>query len=347
MNSDSIVKFCVIIVSLILGIVASVQGQATQTINHFVVNPDGSIFATAHADRSIRIWQTQDLELLTVITDAFPTATHESDRIFDIAINADSQFLATGFGGSILSETPGCIKIFDINTGEEILEFDEFDAATRLDWHPTNPKLLVSKTVSGFTSYSRTYITIWDVSLQQMVKQTELKWREPYDSASSYGAKWSPDGDSIADADNDRIVLRDTETLETMRIFPYDALSRDNYFEVITDLDWNNDGTLLAAITNFNRVLLWNTADWEIMEIIEIQPDEPRLSPKLTWSPDGSRLAISHDAPGFKVWDVESQQFIGNFAEVSYMFDFAWISNTEILHTSQNDPAMPQVVTIP
>jgi hypothetical protein len=140
---------------------------------------------------------------------------------------------------------------------------------------------------------------------------------------------YSPDGQTIAVAFSDRIVLLDPGSgAVLLTIDLSDTVVRrvqaDGSVVTVTgggvrDLDWSPDGSRLASI-NFNQtVAIWDPRSGQLLrEIALVRRLDTLLSRYhgsdlgvlreggIAWSPDGVRLAISLDDGFAGIWDVAS-----------------------------------------
>ena len=133
--------------------VISVQAHDTR-INAVDISPDGKYLATAADDGNIKIWETntwQEVHRLTAhIVDEFSVYT----GVFDVEFSRDGmKLVSVGYSDSV-------VKIWDVNTGDLILEI------------PSDAPGLVSATFSpdgNLVAAGGQRVKVWDVSTGELL----------------------------------------------------------------------------------------------------------------------------------------------------------------------------------
>lgn len=160
---------------------------------------------------------------------------------------------------------------------------------------------------------------------------------------------WSPDSQKVATAHNDRVVrvwnVREGSTLPIFElphkkfvvsvawsrhgqliatgdtkadpVHIWDANTGQQLFEHYEHyswplaLDWSPDDTHLVSAGMDGRVLLWDTATWQILK--ELQPDFPRYEKSFTcvlWHPDERIIVFSQHSNGLCIWNGDTTKQI-------------------------------------
>ncbi|HET9921516.1 MAG TPA: serine/threonine-protein kinase [Ktedonobacteraceae bacterium] len=126
----------------------------------------------------------------------------------------------------------------------------------------------------------------------------------------------------------------------TARTFIIDVIHAPNSPATVDMVDWSNDGTLLAAHTNFGTVTIWQAATGAIKEVLSL-PSRPIKQPPLyvfneclAWSPvDANLLAVS-DIDQALLWDTgRNQQLLAlkSSDPVPALTGLAWSPNGSYL----------------
>jgi len=114
------------------------------------------------------------------------------------------------------------------------------------------------------------------------------------------GAVFSPDGDAMATAGDDGVVLWDAHTGERLRV-----LAVDKGFDALA---YSPDGRMLAG--GGNSLKIWDGADGR--ELLTLQVKTPATS--LSFSPDGRVLAESEERE-VNLWDISTGELQKSFAD--------------------------------
>jgi WD40 repeat protein len=266
-------------------------------------SPDGSLLATASADRTVRIWDVATGEVLN-------TLRGHTEGVIGVAWSPDGTRLLT----HSRDETA---RVWDAETGEALLVFREheelvvdaqwspdgqFIASTAQDsftyvWSPEDGRTLLFVNPShGFAwSPDSAYIAIGlldgNVFVQTVGSNQNERIRTDHE-ARIVELAWSPDGTRLASASFDGVVILSdpiaAEPEETLR----------GHEGNIWGLAWSPDGDFLATTSSDNTLRVWNVRDGDVMLY-----DEAQQVAGLAWSLEGSVLCVSAvlDAPGVAV----------------------------------------------
>ena len=112
---------------------------------------------------------------------------------------------------------------------------------------------------------------------------------------------WSPDGTLLASSGDDG--LSSVWTVSTRQL-----LSRaEGIFQVpVSGSSWSADGQLVADFNpQTSGVRIWSASTGTTLSFLEDPGDLNRVR-SLSWSPDGSYLAVGNDGSNVQIWDVSS-----------------------------------------
>jgi WD40 repeat protein len=106
---------------------------------------------------------------------------------------------------------------------------------------------------------------------------------------------WSPDGNSLAAAQANEIVIWDWRAGTKL-------LNLRAHTGFVTDVEWSHDGQHLASSGEDGRIIVWNANTWEIAAEFEGHNGAVRA---VAWSPDDRRIASGADDGTVLLWPVE------------------------------------------
>lgn len=156
----------------------------TDTIYSIIFHPTEPWLLTSSQDQSVRTW---DLESGKQIN-AFQG--NEENVIF-LDITPDGKHLVTCGGGLIGKDNSA--KVWDVYTGEELINFGDFPSAVVVCKFSKHGDLLITRTATG-------EINFWDLESQQQVKSIEGPALWPP------GVDLSPNGSILAFGDNNGTI---------------------------------------------------------------------------------------------------------------------------------------------
>jgi WD40 repeat protein len=130
------------------------------------------------------------------------------------------------------------------------------------------------------------YMHVWDAATG-----SELL-RVPVDGTSAYEVAWSPDGEELASGGYaGKVRIWDVESGALLQ-------ELDVGGSFLRGNPWSPDGTLFAT-TSDAGVILWDTANWDSVHVIESTG-----AGSLAWSPDQTMLAIAGYDGTVQLWSI-------------------------------------------
>jgi WD40 repeat protein len=119
--------------------------------------------------------------------------------------------------------------------------------------------------------------------------------------------KWSPDGSRLAIVEFPSIHILDTRTWDTIQV-----INDAN----VSSIQWSPDGTKIASVRGgFNEsLLIWDVNSGEMLERFD-RNEEDRgngtiFLSRLSWSPDGTKIASDSSSLDLLVWDVQDGDIV-------------------------------------
>lgn len=263
-----------------------------------VFSPDGKILAgtgisTVERTRVgvIKFYEVETGRLINTLTATQRTKWSESSkRVSSIAFSPDGRLLASG------SADDGTIKLWDVETGQNIVTFSEKP-------EPNSSMLCVAFSPDGtkLAVGSAEGIKLLEVPIgkhiytRQHIDVGELEF-----SADVFSVAFSPDGTKLASASWDGVKLWEVETgqnITTLR----------GHTRVVSSVAFSPDGLTFAS-GSVSGAQIW---DVDTGRHITTLAGPPNFAASLAYSPDGTKLATgSADARNaehtVKLWDVET-----------------------------------------
>ena len=110
---------------------------------------------------------------------------------------------------------------------------------------------------------------------------------------------WSPDGKSLASADDD-------ETVRIWDVSTGQCRSLTGHSSYVMSVAWNNDGTKLASGSFDETVRIWSVGSAGTFECESTLSGHSDYVRAVSWSPDGTMIVSGSDDDTIKVWDAQS-----------------------------------------
>jgi WD40 repeat protein len=285
-------------------------------------SPNGKIIATASEDSTVRLWNAEGKELhkFTVQNQLFRNVTFNTDGTMIAAISADNTIKVWGIDGQEIDTVKGKANENNFMSGICFVPKTNIIAASASNntvklWRINGKTLQLIKTLEGHN------YPVWSISCSKdgkivtadrggflnlwSIDGKELKKPLIASNHSIFGVTFSPDGQTIATAEEDftvRLWNLNGQELKT--------LGRHNNF--VTSVSFSSpDGQIIASTSADKTVKLWSL-DGKELQTLE---GHGALVSSSSFSPDGKTLASASDDNTVKLWgigDREPKTFFGH-----------------------------------
>ena len=197
-----------------------------------------------------------------------------NNAVSDVALSPDDRLIAS-------SSYDGTVKVWDAETGKEVLNFSGHDEYVFcVAFSPNGHRI-----ASG--GYDRT-VKVWHADTGEEI----LTYRSHIAHVMSLA--YSPDGMLIASASNDGAVrVWNSET-------GAEVVTPVGHEEEATSVAFSPDGTQIVSGSKDNTVKLWSTATGMELRTLEGHTD---WVTGVAFSPDGHQIVSSSDDKTVKVWN--------------------------------------------
>lgn len=252
----------------------------TQQIYGLAWSAASGMLASASADGSVRIWDTQHGTTVMILGGS------ESAPVYSLAWSPDGSKVVSG-------SKDGTVMLWDATTGKKLATW--IGPATRRAMGP-NPFAVwgVSWSPDGRRVVSTRYdekVLVWDVQAGKELAVLTL-------DSQPNGVTWSPDGAVFAMTDDNGLVsLWDAKTYGNMARLDSDEGADGWAFGV----GWTPDGGVLAAVRDAGSIQLWDTRAKTRLASLHAHGGAIWT---MAWSPDGLRLATGSDDTTVRIWGV-------------------------------------------
>jgi WD40 repeat protein len=248
----------------------------TNGVYGLAFSPDGALLATAGADGTVVVWNTDSWQEVTTITNAGGPLFAPDGRTLTYAT----------------MDTNGVV-LFDLASHEAVARLgggsgDYFSLA-----FSTDGRMLVAVEVDS------TAVALWDVASRRLIDSLRSE-----EGGYVYGAAFSPDGKLVVAGHRDNLVTF------------WDVASRRKVgdlavpFGFVTSIALSPDGATLVLAGDTSSFAV---CDVESRRILSVQEGHDGQIYALTFSPTGHRFATaSHDST-VKLWDAATRRLLTTF----------------------------------
>jgi len=322
------------------------------SINEVEYSPDDSLLATACEDGAVRLWNPTTARLVRALLG------HDGP-VNSLSWSPDGKVLAT-------AGSDRTVRLWDIQSGLVLRMLRGHTAQVRsVDWSPTGDVL-----ASGaWDDTVRVWDTKWCETLHVL--------RDPSRGSHIEDVAWSPDGKRLAWGGDPYVWVSLWErALEKQRTIARDKCVRkicwspDGRLTVcpgnpglwdpevsewsespwghrdIGSLAWSPDGTTLASGKDLANgwVSVWNTKTWQLRYEHGEHGDDANRFPtarfptSLTFSCDGSALAVGNSVGTLRLWDGSSGNTVQSVSEhTGSVGGLAFSPHGEVLTSGHGD----------
>jgi WD40 repeat protein len=262
----------------------------TDRINRIAWSPDGRYLASPSDDKSIRIWDVERGECVTVLKD--------QKVVYSVAWSKDGNELASGNenGEIIVYRADLEVKNKGVSIAWKYREHN--NKVTGLSWSPTDQKLASS-------AIGETEVFIWDG--RKGILQNKL----PYHSQSIPFVEWSPNGEFLASGTWEYINIFDVNN------WTYFRLNTPNVgFNFVT---WSNNSKFLASATSgSDSIHIWDVTAKRL--IIQLEGHTSAIENAM-FSADGSLLASISSDNSVRIWRTDIWRSVAILKELAHTFE--------------------------
>jgi WD40 repeat protein/serine/threonine protein kinase len=256
----------------------SLKGH-TGEVTSVAYSPDGKHLASTATDGTVKVWNAQAVQNPLIL----PGAAGSS--VVSVAFSPNGRRLASGGGRS--DQEPGELKVWDAQTGKEILALKGHTAkVTTVAYSPDGQRL-----ASGAGDKT---VRVWDGQTGQQL--LILKGH----TGTLTSVAYSPDGKLLASGSHDS-TIKVWDALSGQKILSFKA-----YPDYVARVAFSPDGKRLATAGGEFRgpVKIWDAQTGKEILTLEHYYD----STCVVFSPDGKRLASAGGwlDPTVKVWDAQT-----------------------------------------
>ncbi|HVO70685.1 MAG TPA: protein kinase, partial [Aggregatilineaceae bacterium] len=271
------------------------------------VSPDSSLIATASADRTVILWDSQTGK-------ARRTLTGHTDAVTALAFSPNGTLIVTG-------SSDQTARLWDAQTGKPLQQFDHGDGITSVAFSPDGQTILTG----GRDKVAR----LWDIQTGKQIQQ----YTGHTDRVSSVA--FSPDGRyvltgsslPIDGSTDDTARLWDTRTGQEVRVFK-------GHTSGVTDVAFSPDGTQIATASQDRTVILWDAQTAQPLRTFRGHTDYVNA---VVFSPDGRYLLTGSLDYTARLWDVQSGAELRNFSHMLQVSSVAFAPNATYVVTASDD----------
>ena len=184
-------------------------------------SPDGQTLATASRDKTVRLWNLQGQELLTL--------SGHQDGVYDVAFSPDGLTLAT-------ASWDKTVRLWNLQGTELLTLSSHQDWVWGVAFSPDGQTLATA-------SWDKT-VRLWNLQGQELLTLSGHQDRV-------YGVTFSPDGQTLATASRDG-------TVKLWNLQGTELLTLSGHQDGVYGLAFSPDGQTLASASKDKTVKLWN-----------------------------------------------------------------------------------------
>jgi hypothetical protein len=284
------------------------QGKKIQTFTHedwmgqgiaVAFSPDGKHFSSG--GKGAKLWDMATRQEIMKI---------DNNSAFSIAFSPDGKhFLCGGYGSSLFIPKP-TMKIFDVATGGEIIDFKiqpSYDHRIHAVAYSPDGKYALSGSVGGI-------IDLWDISSGRSIRTVKV-------NGVIRAVSFSPDGKYALSGGSDNIVrLWNAKNLTEIKKF----VGHTGYG--IWSAAFSPDGKYALSAGNDGQVKIWDlAAETELRPLAgHVSGMAGGYGASAKFSPNGKYVISAGDA-STKIWDVATGEEVATMVAFE---DGEWIITT-------------------
>jgi WD40 repeat protein len=253
----------------------------TQPVSAIAISPDGRLLASGSLANTVTVW---DIASKTKLYVLHHTQDYPYNAVISLAISSDGRRLA--------SSSYHDMKLWNIETGEEIRTLGDQASANHLTFLPGDSLLLSGSAYDGT-------VKIWKVNSGEIVQD----W--PIGQNSVISIAFSPDGQRVAAGLFEDVMSKVWNVTNGQLLHTLSENFHGTNCDAVESLAFSPDSSRLvsASYCNYPMIRMWDVVSGESLQIL----DKGNGTDKITYSPDGHLLAWSSHYK-ITLWDVSNEQ---------------------------------------
>ncbi len=246
----------------------------TDRVNAVVFHPDNQTIASASDDGTVRFW---DVE------------TGEETQLIEVTPNPVISLDFDSSGNFLAVSTRPFIRIFAIETGEEIIALNDKEGGVRRVEFVNNSPLIVGATFDNS-------LAVWNLDENIYIGEIDTSY-----NGDVLGLSTSTDGTQLAVALSSGRILLGT-------ISNGDQLVLDYHLSGARDVQFSPDGRLIASVGMDNVALVIDTQNGEVLSRLPLDS----FGYSVEFSSDSRFLYVATADGKVTTWDINRQQLIND-----------------------------------
>jgi serine/threonine protein kinase len=278
--------------------IATLSGTLTDPsskgVSEVAFSPDGRTIATADENGSTYLWDVADGQSSATFSD--PVIDGESS-VHAVAFSPDGSTVAAGDEGN------GNAYLWDVASGQSSATLAGNGGVSGVAFSPDGGTLATGDLGDG-------NVDLWDVATGQSSATLTAPSFPPGLQQSTNGIALSPDGTTVAAADeNGSTYLWNTATGK------YTGILSDSLSKGVLGVAFSPDGGTLATADGDGYTILWDIATSQ--PIVTLNDPDSQGVDGVAFSPDGSTVAAADENGRIYLWNTATHTLTGTITDPS------------------------------
>jgi WD40 repeat protein len=252
-------------------------------------NRDSSRIVSASADKTVKIWDAGNGELLN-------TLEGHSHQVTSVSWNQDNSKIASG-------SSDKTIKVWDSGNGELLNTLQGHSKGVNsISWNYDSSRIVSA-------SYDNT-IKIWDAGNGEILNTLTGHFQ------AVISVSWNHDGSRILSGSDDKTIkmwdAANGQLLNTL----------EGHSHQVTSVSWNHDSSLVVSGSRDKTVRIWDSTNGQVLNILEGHSGDVT---SVSWNRDSSKIASGSDDKGIKIWDARNGELLNTLlGHSTYISSISW-----------------------